>query len=337
MTPTFDCIVVGAGVTGLVAAGRLAAEGQRVVVVDKGRAVGGRLATRTFEGGSFDYGAQFFTVRTPRFGGMVAGWIHDRIVDTWADGFHLADGTLKCANEPLYRGRAGMRAVAEHLARGLDVRTDSTVTAVDFIGGVWRVYRADGTALVARVLVLTPPVPQSLALLDAGSVQLPGATGAALRRLTYEPCLAVMAVLDGPSGLHAPGGVWCSGEPLDWVADNTTKGIGAADSPASVTLHAGPAFSREYLDDLPAGAARLIEQASPMLASPVGQSLAHRWKYSRPITRHPQPALTVSAPGPLAFAGDAFGPGRIEGAAISGLTAATFVLSQVESGVSVAR
>jgi predicted NAD/FAD-dependent oxidoreductase len=333
MTPPFDCIVVGAGVAGLVAARHVAAEGQRVVVIDKGRVVGGRLATRRLDGGNFDYGAQFFTVRTPRFRGLVAGWIHDGLVDTWAHGFYLAGGTLKQANEPLYRGRHGMEAVAAHLARGLDVRTDYTVTAVDFSGGLWHAQREDGTALSARTLLLTPPVPQSLALLDAGAVALPDETRAALRRLTYDPCLAVMAVLDGPSGLPAPGGVWCSGEPLDWVADNTSKGIAAADSPASLTLHAGPAFSRDYEDDASAGAARLIEHAAPMLASAVRQHVAHLWTYARPVARHPQPALILSAPGPLAVAGDAFGPGRIEGAAISGLTAATWLLSQIERGV----
>jgi predicted NAD/FAD-dependent oxidoreductase len=333
MTSPFDCVVVGAGLSGLVAARRLVAEGHRVVVLDKGRAVGGRLATRTFEGGRFDYGAQFFTVRTPRFRGLVAGWIHDGIVDTWAHGFHLADGTLKDTNEPRYRGRAGMRSVAAHLAHSLDVRTGTTVAAVDFSGGAWCVRLADGTTFAGRALLLTPPVPQSLALLDAGAARLPEDAKAALARLSYEPCLAVMAALDGPSGLQAPGGVWFPGEPVAWMADNTVKGLTQADAPASITVHAGPAFSREYLDDVPAGAARLIEHVSPMLASPVRQYLPHRWRYSRPIAVHPQPVLTVSVPGPLAFAGDAFGAGRIEGAAISGLAAATFLSSQIGSGV----
>jgi renalase len=199
--------------------------------------------------------------------------------------------------------------------------------------GGWRVRCADETVFSGRALLLTPPVPQSLALLDGGAVRLPDEVSGALRRLAYEPCLAVMAVLDGPSGLQAPGGVWFPAEPVAWVADNTVKGIGAADSPASITIHAGTAFSREYLDDPTAGAARLIEHVSPMLASPVRHARPHRWTYSRPVAEHPQPALTVSVPGPLAFAGDAFGAGRMEGAAISGLAAATFLSSQVGSGV----
>ena len=51
-----DCLIVGAGLAGLVATGSLQRRGFTVLVLDKGRGVGGRLATRSFEGGRFDYG-----------------------------------------------------------------------------------------------------------------------------------------------------------------------------------------------------------------------------------------------------------------------------------------
>jgi phytoene dehydrogenase-like protein len=58
-------VVVGPGMAGLTAAHRLQRSGVSVVVVDKGRHPGGRLATRELSGGArADHGAQFFTVRT---------------------------------------------------------------------------------------------------------------------------------------------------------------------------------------------------------------------------------------------------------------------------------
>jgi renalase len=46
-----------------------------VLVLDKGRGVGGRLATRVFERGRFDHGAQRYTARTPEFQVLVDEWI----------------------------------------------------------------------------------------------------------------------------------------------------------------------------------------------------------------------------------------------------------------------
>ncbi len=52
-------IVVGAGIAGLAAAVRLTAAGVDVTVVDKGRGVGGRLATRRIGDATLDHGAPF--------------------------------------------------------------------------------------------------------------------------------------------------------------------------------------------------------------------------------------------------------------------------------------
>ena len=92
-----DVIVIGAGVSGLIAARTLQANGARVLVLDKGRGVGGRLATRRTQSGIFDHGAQLFTARDPQFRLLVEAWQAAGIVRPWSTGFALAEllnGTL---------------------------------------------------------------------------------------------------------------------------------------------------------------------------------------------------------------------------------------------------
>jgi renalase len=55
---TTDVLIVGAGIAGLAAATDLHAAGRTVLVVDKGRGVGGRLASRRIGAATFDHGAQ---------------------------------------------------------------------------------------------------------------------------------------------------------------------------------------------------------------------------------------------------------------------------------------
>ena len=76
-------VVVGAGISGLLAARSLHDAGHHVTVVDKGRSVGGRLATRRIDDARLDHGAQFFTVRDESFERIVAEWIRNGIVHDW--------------------------------------------------------------------------------------------------------------------------------------------------------------------------------------------------------------------------------------------------------------
>ena len=116
--------IVGAGLAGLMAARPLADAGHEVVLLDKGRSPGGRLATRRVGAAVIDHGAQFFTVRSDAFAAHVGAWRRDGLVTEWCRGFGSEpDGY------PRYAVRGGMNALAKHLARGLDVRCSKMVFA----------------------------------------------------------------------------------------------------------------------------------------------------------------------------------------------------------------
>ena len=70
----FEIAIVGAGISGLMAATYLAEKGKNSVLFDKGRGPGGRMSTRRFSEFRLDHGAQFFTVRDPRFEKYVQNW-----------------------------------------------------------------------------------------------------------------------------------------------------------------------------------------------------------------------------------------------------------------------
>jgi predicted NAD/FAD-dependent oxidoreductase len=134
--------VVGAGLAGLAAAAHLEGGGRRVVVVDKGRSVGGRLATRRVGGAVLDHGAQFFTVRSDAFRTEVDRWLVAGVVHEWCRGFdEVGDG------HPRYAAIGGLNRVAKHLAAPLtDVRTGVQVTGVAPDDGSWRIVAPGSTS-----------------------------------------------------------------------------------------------------------------------------------------------------------------------------------------------
>ncbi|MBL8163373.1 MAG: FAD-dependent oxidoreductase [Anaerolineae bacterium] len=329
-----DVLIVGAGLAGLIATRTLAAAGLRVTLLDKGRSVGGRLATRRIGGGVADHGAQFFTVRSPEFAAVVEGWLDAGVVYRWSDGF--SDGTRPLDTydgHPRYATRGGMNALAKHLAAELaasaSIRTDNRVTSVLPQAEGWQVVTESSDTYNSRALLLTSPVPQSLALL--GAVPLSEEQRRALQQVAYAPCLAGLFVVDGAVSLPEPGALQRPDSPISWIADNQRKGI----SPGArvITVHASPDVSRQFYDQADDVAlAYLREALLPFLETPgsIREAELKRWRYALPTALYPERYL-LAGPPYLAFAGDAFGEARIEGAALSGKAAGAALADALKS------
>jgi renalase len=316
-----EVLILGAGMSGMAAASELTRAGRRVIVVDKGRGLGGRMAVRRIGEAVFDHGAQFITARSERFLQHMQEWTAAGVASEWCRGFsEEADG------HPRWRGNPNMKALPRHLGDGIDLRLGTAVVGIQRNHDGWTLALEDGGSLHGRALVLTAPVPQSLALLDAAGIDLEAPTRARLEEIRYERCLAVLAVLEGPSGMRPPGAVAFAEGPLAWMADNQIKGI----SPVPcVTLHASDAFSVEHWehDRLEAGRI-LLEAAAPRLRSPATEFQVHGWRYSKPLQVHAEACAVLESAPPLLLAGDAFAGPKVEGATCSGWAVADFLLKE---------
>lgn len=319
---TSTVVVVGAGVAGLLAACRLADAGLRVIVVEEGLVPGGRLATAHIgPSARLDHGAQFFTTRSPEFRALTQDWLAAGAVFEWCRGFQQPPD--RPDGYPRYAGKGGMGALAQAMTKGLDVRTGRGVTSVNHTTG--ELAFEDGTSTTADGIVLTPPVPQSLALVHA---PIAAADRDALRAVTYEPTLAVLAVLERPSAVPPPGGVQLTDGPFTLVADNQAKGI--SDLPA-VTLHASGEVSSARWND-PHVLQRLLTEGRHWLGAEPIRAELRRWRYARPVVLHPERCLVIDGRVPLVLAGDAFGEARVEGAARSGWAAAAALIERLAGG-----
>jgi len=313
MTPA-SVAIIGAGMAGLSCARVLADAGLRPVIFDKGRGVGGRLATRrTSDGLRFDHGAQYLTAKSAAFAEVLSAMRSAGAVAPWQDGSqreHLV-------------GVPGMSGVAKYLAQGLDIRQGTELLGISRVDGRWWLQIAK-TPQPFDAVVLTVPAPQVLRLLGPDHAFAP-----ALSAVHMAPCLTLMAAF-GPTA-PAPF-LTCrpADGPLSWIASDSSKP--GREGQGTWVAQAGPDWSNQNLErDMPDIAHLML----PLLCSAVGvdidqtqHSTAHRWRYARVITPLGAPFLQDSSK--TLFAGGDWCIGaRAEAAWTSGKAIAEDVLRQV--------
>lgn len=326
--PSVNTHIVGAGLAGLIAAHRLAEHGQSVRVIDKGRSVGGRLATRRMGTGVLDHGAQFFTARSSDFQTAVDEWIAAGVVEEWCQGFDgEGDGHAR------YRAAGGMNQLAKHVQKSLpdsvEVLTSHRASSIIPLADGYAV-SYDGAVRSpdeSHAVISTAPMPQTLELLDSGGLRIdPAQIG--VRDLTYHSVIALLATLDRPAPFGRSGALQRPDDPVfTFSCDNSTKGI--SPTPAA-TFHVAHALSSELWRSKDA---EILDILLPHAQTLLGEATIvdiqiKKWRYAGPVEPWPERcAVVATSPGPVVCAGDAFGGPKVEGAFLSGRAAADAVLS----------
>lgn len=301
--------VIGAGIAGLSCARVLQEAGVSVVVFEKSRSLGGRCATRRWEGHVVDHGAQYFTVRSQGFRAVLDA-VCPGDLDQIRAAFLDANGSEIPAESPRWFHRMGNNRLGKALLGGLPIRMETPVDSVVDRRGAWFLGEERFDAVVS-----TAPWPQTARLLGV-------ATGE-----DYAPCL---------TAFFSYAGAWAGnsqsvyarldrvGE-LAWSACENHKPDRVFPGQTVFVAQASPLWSSEFFEAPPEQwAARLQGALEKKWALPAERRLAsftHRWRFARLIERPALPAL----PEGFFVSGDVCLESRVESAWLSGLQTGTRV------------
>lgn len=339
-----DVAIIGAGLAGLVSAQILSQAGYQIVVVEKSRGLGGRVATRRLQDTSADHGVRSLTVQGPLSEQLIQTLQQQQMLQPWSKPLYQAEQGTWCATKTLpYGSPTGLNTTAKFLARDLEIWRNQRVEAVlPQSQGLSQLKRlsqsnqwqlqlsgADPAQLLARALVVAIPAPQALQLLEPLQPQgFPDQILTALQRVEFDPCITVIAIYEPERQTAWNALPWqalqfSDSDDLAWLSLETSKYASSQHSVA--VIHSTGSFAQQWLDatDLQAVGQMLIQQAAnwvPALNQPL-ELQVHRWRYAFVRQPWPQTDLSTTLPLPISCSGDWCGGQTIESALTAGLEA----------------
>ena len=300
--------IIGSGMSGLACANRLAQAGMAPTVFDKGRGIGGRMATRRADGGfQFDHGAQMIPCDSAGFQASLDEARASGHVADWNTG----DGASHAVGTP------GMTALAKSLATDLDLRQATEITSVTRSVAGWDLTADQPLGTFDRV-VCTAPVPQTIKLVGHALAE-------PLDCVTYAPSLTLMVALN--RRIDAPATQTNPTDALAWIAHDSTKPGRKTQNCWVAQASAEWSVARLELskDEIAALMLDIFLAHHNLAATDVAYATAHRWRYAL-VTQPLGQAFAKSPDGTLYAGGDwCLGP-RIEHAWQSGTAIADDIL-----------
>lgn len=335
--------IIGAGISGLTAGEKLAKAGHDVTVIEKNRALGGRLATFKKDGEIFDYGVSSVISSEPAFKSFMDELEEKQILKQWSRDFALFDGTQLHEINPnrppnsYHVSEQGINSIATYLSRWVDVKSKEKAGGLTHIGAdrgkkrSWMINLTSISVFECDAVILAAPAPEAYGVLQTAQDETP--TRRIIRHIDevqYDPCFSLMATYaneDVPSWK----GIECEDHTLRWIGNESSKL--AEPTKTSMVIRSSPGFARKHaLTDREEVTRLLLERASEIsdswLINPQWTKL-HHWKYyeaRNPLNDYFMELEMEEAP--LALVGDYMRGNSIQSAYLSGYHLAEYWISK---------
>jgi renalase len=343
-----EIAIIGAGIAGLTCAQKLQQAGKTVVLIDKSRGLGGRLATRRLAGTHADHGVCYLQpkgdYRSDQLRQRFQHWIDELvsvgILRVWTEEIHSLsrDGVLQPPTKlaSYYAAPDGATSIAKYLGRDLEIIGNKLITSISPIDHGWQLSAGDDdwSLTAAQVIIATPPA-QALAI---ARESIDSTCRQQLCSVRFSRSITAIAVY--PTSQQAATatmpwrGIQCIDHPtLAWIGLDSSKQLDPI-QPVLV-VQSSAAFAEQYFDapDLAVIGQKLLAAADsvtqPLHAPELIQ--VHRWGYAFAQNPLLDRFLTADTLAPLYFGGDWCGGNRVESAYQSGLALADRILNDQEN------
>ena len=323
--------VIGAGISGLAFAKEMQKNKNcEVIVFEKSKGLGGRMATRYENSFTFDHGAQHFTIRNDIFKNFLRPYFEDGTIRLW-------EGTISTLSrdkknfkrllfEPHYVACPNMNSLAKKIGENLNIVRETEIAPVtELTNQGWRLFDKNGVDLgLFDWCISSAPVLQTIRLLPKLAQSRPYLFNAKMN----SNFTLMIGLKEKPQFNWIAAKVL--GSPIGWISANHSKPF--RDPHAfSLVVQSTEEWADENLEnDLTIIQDLLLNEAQSLCqfkTSPEDIYRLHRWRYARvckPLS-HP---FVLDRMNKLAAIGDGCLEGRIEDSWLSGDTFATEFLNE---------
>jgi renalase len=353
--PLYDIAIIGAGLSGLTGAQALQKAGYTVVILEKSRGVGGRVATRRINDSRVDHGARYLEPIGIQTQDLIQALQQQNALKLWPETlYEFKENQLKPSlnQSPKYIAPDGMNSVGKFLAEGLEIWFNRRVIELKITENkTWSLSleqthetaKDKPLAVEAKSVVIAIPAPQALMLLESLESQINSDLLNQVRAVEYDPCMTVMAGYSSKQQsaflnreIDWKAVTFPEDKILDWVGLDSSKRT--LSQPPIVVIQSTADFAKKHLDTVnldPVGK-QLLQAAATCLMPELNDPewiKVHRWRYAFCPQPLPNSCLTTTIPLPLVCTGDWCSRQQIEGALASGKAAVDWIQQNISSAV----